>query len=136
MDLPAKKALLRALHDEHRPLILPNAWDAASARVLVDAGFAAIATASHAVSASLGYGDAGADGIFTIMVSEKATIAALAERIPAPLNVLYLPGMPSLARLGALGVRRVTFGPGLHRATLGLLARLAERLQAGETPEL
>ncbi|MFL6056298.1 MAG: hypothetical protein ACJ72W_25875 [Actinoallomurus sp.] len=35
MDLPGKKTLLRALHDEHRPLILPNAWDAASARVLV-----------------------------------------------------------------------------------------------------
>lgn len=43
MDLPGEKALLRALHDGHRPLILPNAWGAASARVLVDAGFPAIA---------------------------------------------------------------------------------------------
>ena len=48
---------LRALHVPGRPLVLPNAWDAASARLVEAAGFQAVATASSAVSASLGYRD-------------------------------------------------------------------------------
>jgi 2-methylisocitrate lyase-like PEP mutase family enzyme len=38
-------------------LVLPNAWDAASAHVVEDAGFAAVATASAAISAMLGHPD-------------------------------------------------------------------------------
>jgi 2-methylisocitrate lyase-like PEP mutase family enzyme len=48
---------LRALHVPGKPLILPNAWDAASARAVVAAGFPAVATASAAVAPSLGYED-------------------------------------------------------------------------------
>lgn len=48
---------LRALHVPGRPLVLPNVWDAASARLVEAAGFQAVATASSAVSASLGYRD-------------------------------------------------------------------------------
>jgi 2-methylisocitrate lyase-like PEP mutase family enzyme len=47
---------LRQLHD-HRPLVLPNAWDAASARTFAAAGFSAIATSSGAVANVLGYED-------------------------------------------------------------------------------
>ncbi len=47
---------LRELHG-HRPLILPNAWDAASARTFVGAGFGAVATSSGAVANVLGYED-------------------------------------------------------------------------------
>ncbi len=47
---------LRRLH--HGPLfVLPNAWDAASARVLADAGYPAVASASAAVAASRDYSD-------------------------------------------------------------------------------
>ena len=38
-------------------LVLPNAWDVASARVFVDCGFPAIATASWAIAAAHGYED-------------------------------------------------------------------------------
>jgi 2-methylisocitrate lyase-like PEP mutase family enzyme len=48
---------LRALHVPGRPLLLPNAWDAASARAVVDAGFPAVATTSSGVAAALGYED-------------------------------------------------------------------------------
>jgi 2-methylisocitrate lyase-like PEP mutase family enzyme len=48
---------LRALHHGTEPLVLANAWDAASARSVVDAGFAAVATTSSGVSAALGYAD-------------------------------------------------------------------------------
>ncbi|HEY2594256.1 MAG TPA: isocitrate lyase/phosphoenolpyruvate mutase family protein, partial [Chloroflexota bacterium] len=48
---------LRALHHAPEPLVLPNAWDAATARSVVDAGFPAVATTSSGVSAALGYAD-------------------------------------------------------------------------------
>jgi 2-methylisocitrate lyase-like PEP mutase family enzyme len=48
--------VLRRLH-EQRPLVLPNVWDAASARAFEAAGFAALATSSSAVSAVLGHED-------------------------------------------------------------------------------
>ena len=48
---------LRAMHAGPRPLILPNVWDPASAKVFADAGFRALATSSGAVAATLGYRD-------------------------------------------------------------------------------
>lgn len=48
-----------ALHDTDVPLLLPNAWDAASARLWQEAGATAIATTSAAVAWALGYADGG-----------------------------------------------------------------------------
>lgn len=48
---------LRALHHGQQPLLLPNAWDAATARIFEQAGFAAIATTSGGVAWALGHGD-------------------------------------------------------------------------------
>ncbi|HEX8791135.1 MAG TPA: isocitrate lyase/phosphoenolpyruvate mutase family protein [Polyangiaceae bacterium] len=48
---------LRALHDRSRVLVLPNAWDVVSARVVESAGFPAVATSSASVAWSLGYPD-------------------------------------------------------------------------------
>jgi 2-methylisocitrate lyase-like PEP mutase family enzyme len=56
-DLSAHADQLRRLHHGDRMLILPNVWDAASAATVAEAGFPAVATASAAVSAMLGYPD-------------------------------------------------------------------------------
>jgi 2-methylisocitrate lyase-like PEP mutase family enzyme len=48
---------LRALHHGDEPLVLPNAWDAASARAFVRLGFPALATTSAGVAESIGYAD-------------------------------------------------------------------------------
>src|ERR1700728_3473319 len=53
----AKAEAFRAMHDRSRILVLPNAWDAASALVFEEAGFKAIATTSSGVANSLGYPD-------------------------------------------------------------------------------
>ncbi len=60
MDVRAqaeKAERFRKLHHGPRILALPNAWDVASARVLEEAGYPAIATSSAAVAFSLGYPD-------------------------------------------------------------------------------
>ncbi|WP_229401165.1 isocitrate lyase/PEP mutase family protein [Micromonospora okii] len=49
--------LLHSLHRPGSPLVLPNAWDAASARIVADCGAAAVATTSAGVSWSLGSPD-------------------------------------------------------------------------------
>ncbi|MGE5244810.1 MAG: isocitrate lyase/PEP mutase family protein [Betaproteobacteria bacterium] len=54
-----KAERLRALHQGPPILVLPNAWDAASARVFEAAGFPAVATTSAGVAAALGYPDGG-----------------------------------------------------------------------------
>jgi 2-methylisocitrate lyase-like PEP mutase family enzyme len=61
MNLPparkAKAALFRSLHEGGRLLVLPNAWDVASARIFEEAGFPAIATTSAGIAYTLGYAD-------------------------------------------------------------------------------
>lgn len=52
-----KAELLRKLHYGPKMLVLPNAWDVASARVVEELGFPVIATTSAGVAASLGYTD-------------------------------------------------------------------------------
>jgi 2-methylisocitrate lyase-like PEP mutase family enzyme len=50
-------ARLRALHRPGQPLVLPNAWDAASARRFAGLGVPALATSSAAVAQALGFAD-------------------------------------------------------------------------------
>lgn len=52
-----KAEAFRTMHDRSRILVLPNAWDAMSARVIEDAGARAIATTSAGVAFSVGYPD-------------------------------------------------------------------------------
>ena len=55
-DLQARADRLRELHRKEM-LVLPNAWDAASAQIVAETGFHAVATASNAIAAMLGYPD-------------------------------------------------------------------------------
>jgi 2-methylisocitrate lyase-like PEP mutase family enzyme len=56
-ELHGRCSSLRSLHRPGTPLLLPNAWDAASARSVVAAGFPVVATTSGGVAATLGYED-------------------------------------------------------------------------------
>jgi 2-methylisocitrate lyase-like PEP mutase family enzyme len=57
MDQQSKAALLSKLHAGPDILVLPNAWDAISARIVENEGFPAGATGSAGVAAVLGYPD-------------------------------------------------------------------------------
>ncbi len=58
-DQAAKAARFLALHQGERPLLLANAWDAGSAKLLAWLGFEALATTSSGSAASLGRPDYG-----------------------------------------------------------------------------
>jgi 2-methylisocitrate lyase-like PEP mutase family enzyme len=59
MNVESQKAKADAFRAMHRGqiLLLPNAWDVASARVIQQAGFGAIATTSAGIAFTLGYPD-------------------------------------------------------------------------------
>jgi 2-methylisocitrate lyase-like PEP mutase family enzyme len=56
-DLQSRCDLLRSLHRPGAPLLLPNAWDVATARAVVAAGFPVVATSSGGVAGTLGHED-------------------------------------------------------------------------------
>ncbi|MBV6701412.1 isocitrate lyase/phosphoenolpyruvate mutase family protein [Kitasatospora aureofaciens] len=87
----------------------------------------------EAVRRLLAYVEAGADGVFVPGVADPATIAALVEAVPAPLNVLAGPGSPSVPELAKLGVARVSLGPGLAKAAFAAVRRAAEEVYASGT---
>lgn len=75
---------------------------------------------------------AGATGIFVPGVVDPATITALVEGIPAPLNILAGPGAPTVPELAKLGVARVSLGSAVAEAAYAVAKRAAaELLTAG-----
>jgi len=73
----------QALHQAPAPLLLPNAWDAASARLFELAGAPAIATSSASLAWSLGYADGGALPPAELL----AAVRRLARVLSVPLSV-------------------------------------------------
>ena len=59
MTIDETRATFRALHRPGEPLVMPNAWDAGSAKLFASLGFAAIATTSSGFAATLGRRDGG-----------------------------------------------------------------------------
>src|SRR5215216_4562732 len=82
-ELQSRCDLLRSLHRPGDPLLLPNAWDAATARAVVAAGFPVVATTSGGVAATLGYEDhEGAPGEEML-----AAAARIARAVEVPVTV-------------------------------------------------
>ena len=57
MDQHQKATKFRALHDREKAFVIPNPWDAGSARILASMKFEAIATTSSGLAHSLGQKD-------------------------------------------------------------------------------
>src|SRR3954470_6438881 len=82
-DLQSRCDLLRSLHRPDALLLLPNAWDVATARAVVAAGFPVVATTSGGVAAALGYEDhEGAPGDEML-----AAAARIARGVEVPVTV-------------------------------------------------
>jgi 2-methylisocitrate lyase-like PEP mutase family enzyme len=78
------KAFL-AMHSGGDPLLLPNVWDVASARIVEEAGFPALATTSAGVAFSLGYPDG--QKIHKDRMMAAITHIALAVKVPVTADV-------------------------------------------------
>jgi 2-methylisocitrate lyase-like PEP mutase family enzyme len=82
LDQKSKANLFRQFHHSAKILVLPNAWDVASARVLEDAGMPAIATTSAGIAFSLGY----PDGEVISREEMLARVARIANAVHVPVT--------------------------------------------------
>lgn len=84
------------------------------------------------------YADAGADGLFVPGLAEMADIAAVADGVALPLNVMAWPGLPGVAALAQAGVRRFSAGSSLPQVAWGVAEQAARAFLAtgGSAPPL
>jgi 2-methylisocitrate lyase-like PEP mutase family enzyme len=133
--MPDLAERLRALHRTPPILVLPNAWDAASARLVEAEGFPAIATTSAGVAAALGYPDGG-------VVPANEMIAAIARiarsvKVPVTADIEHAYGATpdsvadvvlKVIAAGAVGINVEDYVPGA--ADLEPLALQVDKIKA------
>ena len=82
MKTPLEKAAaFRALHERPGAFMIPNPWDAGTARLLASLGFEALATTSLGLANSLGRVD-GTNGVSRAQVIENCRVIAAATDLP------------------------------------------------------
>jgi len=81
------------------------------------------------------FAEAGADVLYAPLLPDMGAIRAVVRAVaPKPVNVLIGPGNGAvpLSELSAAGVKRVSLGGALYRASMGALVEAAKRLAAGD----
>jgi 2-methylisocitrate lyase-like PEP mutase family enzyme len=79
--------------------------------------------------------DAGADCVYPMRLTDAASIETFVKAVQHPVNVMVRKGLPPLAELQRLGVKRVSFGPSASYATFGLLKRASAEILGPGTYE-
>ena len=124
MNREEKAKRFAQLHVKGAPLLLYNAWDAGSARSVLEAGAKAIATSSWSVAAAQGYQDGEAIPIELV----EEIVGRIAASVDAPVTVDFEGGYSAddsevadnisrLIDLGVIGINfedRVVKGSGLY----------------------
>lgn len=98
-----KAEAFRKLHTERDVLLLPNVWDVASARIVEDAGFPAIATSSAGIAFAQGF----PDGQKIPPERMLAVIADIARAVDVPVTADVEAGYGNRPEDAALTARRV-----------------------------
>jgi 2-methylisocitrate lyase-like PEP mutase family enzyme len=125
MKQAEKAALLRRLHHGPSILRLCNVWDAASARIVEQAGFPAIATSSAGVAFSLGYPDMEA-----IPAGEMlAQVRRIARVVAVPVTADLEGGYEDIERTAAGLVEAGAVGLNLEDFQNGKLVDLPEQIE-------
>lgn len=99
------------LHQAGAPLVLFNAWDAGSARVVAEAGACAIATGSQAVASAHGYGDGQLLPLPLVLANLQRILAAVSLPVTLDFEAGYARDPVDVARnvreviaTGAVGI--------------------------------
>jgi 2-methylisocitrate lyase-like PEP mutase family enzyme len=101
--------------------VLPNAWDAGSARILEQVGFPAIATTSAGIAWSCGVPDGGPVDRETMLEHVGRIVAAVSVPVTADLEAGYGASAEEVGRTVALAVELGVVGENLDAAGQGEL---------------
>ena len=116
MSQSRKAKEFAALHVKGTPVILYNAWDAGSAKAIVDAGSKAIATSSWSVAAAQGY----EDGEELPLAFAEQIVGRIAATVDVPVTVDFEGGYSEDRRGASAGVRGADRGTDRgHRGRAG-----------------
>jgi 2-methylisocitrate lyase-like PEP mutase family enzyme len=123
----------RALHMPGRPLVLPNAWDTASARIVAEAGAAAVATTSAGLAWDLGTADGDRLDRKRALAAVARIAAAVRVPVSADIESGYAPDAEGVgdtvrAVLGA-GAVGVNIEDALHTEGAGSLRPVGEQAE-------
>jgi 2-methylisocitrate lyase-like PEP mutase family enzyme len=135
MNQTEKATRFAELHVAGTPLMLYNAWDAGSAKSIVEAGAKAIATSSWSVAAAQGYGD----GEEIPIEFAEQLVARVVSSVDIPVTIdieggyseddgLLAANISRLLDLGVIGINfedRIVKGSGLYS-----IGRQAQRITA------
>ena len=78
------------------------------------------------------YQEAGADAVYAPGLSDLGAIERVVQSVDVPVNVLLVPGGPTVQELASVGVARVSVGGAFHLVSIAAAARAArELLDAG-----
>ncbi|MEU5939174.1 isocitrate lyase/phosphoenolpyruvate mutase family protein [Micromonospora sp. NPDC047548] len=144
MTTPAQQraARLRALHQPGSPLVLPNAWDVASARLVEECGAAVVATTSAGIAWTLGVADGGALDRQRALAPVARIAAAVTVPVTADVEDGYAPDPDGVARTvtevlatGAVGINiedAAPDDPTALRPTAEQCARIAAARRAAD----
>ncbi len=80
----------------------------------------------EAIERGKAYVAAGASGLFVPLLTDVGLIAAFCEALSVPVNVMALPGGPSLADMTRAGAARVSHGPFPYREAMKRLTEAAQ----------
>ena len=126
--LPKQLAKIRAIREDAERLGVPLVINARTDALWRGRG-SAEARWREAVLRCRAFRDAGADCVYPMRLTEAREIVEFVQEVPGPVNVMVRPGLPPLAELERLGVRRVSFGPSASYATMGLLRRIGQEVR-------
>jgi 2-methylisocitrate lyase-like PEP mutase family enzyme len=139
--MPSKFEAFAALHVPGDPLILYNAWDAGSAKVIAEAGAKAIATGSASVAQAHGYEDAEALPLALALANAERVVASVDLPVTIDFEGAYAvapddvgANMARLAATGAIGCNfedQVVGGEGLHAIAVQAARIAAARAAVG-----
>ena len=92
----AKSQVLLSLHHDNHFLVLPNIWNPIGAKLLAAKGFPAVATASAAISASLGYADGERISFATLLDLLRRIVESVDVPVTADIETGFAESLPSL----------------------------------------
>lgn len=129
----ALAARFRALHEGPRILILPNAWDASSARIFEKAGFPAVATTSAGVCFSLGSPDGEQIGREKMLDVVSRIVSAVSLPVTADMLAGFGKTAKDVAQTAEAVIAAGAVGLNIEDREDGILADIArqtEKIQA------